>query len=613
LLFVLAVVIPIFVSGLIIEAPFLTEDVLRYLVRAAVGLGCGALSLTYAHRVGLTRLVMFNAPDLGIARLVDLSRNRGGQRALLAFDQWVQEVREGIIELSLGNKVREQSYRDQMTYALFFYRAHESRFWATSLDRWIQYYRSNEAYLAAMVVSGEQRLSPSGSSTASDGPPPRARILVQSWAELVRDFATDETAATSLVDMHVRAWGVAQEKSPIRIFFTAKEVDDVDQHLELVQMVSERLHEDGVSRPASELIPDFMVVDDQFVYGRQEPYTIPDSLPIDVRDVVLRFVSDRTEVDAYAHVFSWMWSQSYEADALYWDLYERGDPELRLALDRALVELPELGPPADVEAAFRATLERVAKLLIAERSDAERSQMYGVVAEAESKDLVKAFARHYIEQGDGLLIAVDTADVKQADRFWQVWRNQNNYRVFDDATRRRPGRALRVFVVRTWSQLDSEAALEFIRSQLDGGVRVGLILEEDLARIGQASHGRQSVVRSVDAASPRLAFDSDFIIADVRTNADKWDVQDETRGFELRNRSFEEQRTGSPAEMMPHSSAPSSPLRASTVLMLPDRMDGMITWFQSIWDSEHCICPETMLGFEQRLAALVSKDEHVAG
>lgn len=135
---------------------------------------------------------------------------------------------------------------------------------ATSLDLWSDFLRSNADYSEIMRRVAEdkptERIGPPTLDVHTN-PPPRARVFVLPATLFVADVISDPVAARYLATYHLQHW-------------------DTDPRLLLCDSInSVRARTTCQIEDHIRKIPDFMLIDDSYVYGRMDRAVISEVIP----------------------------------------------------------------------------------------------------------------------------------------------------------------------------------------------------------------------------------------------------------------------------------------------------------------------------------------------
>ena len=543
-----------------------------------------------------------------VLQYVHLNRGRGLKASLISlkskrfrrviglFEEERLEFEGALISLHTSGRITENSYTDQMTFARFFYLSHRQRFWATSLDRWLFFFKSNEDYLAAMPISQENisRIP----TFSENGVPDRSRVFVQKWTDFIHDLAIDEIGSALLVSAHIKAWGICRNQDeinssrtgipPIRIVLRqdASFLESNDEQTfthELEALLNK--HSDNLELP---IIPDVMIVDNDFIYGRVSPKEIKTDLPFGPGGVVLERNGEKQVVQAYCSMYQDLWKDSIDLRDLYESLFQTQNSDSSVTTDYATA-LTELAgnddiptPSRDIlDNQFRNTLRRIHHMVEDSCNEDERFRIYGEIAQDLGLNLVQSFAEAFIQRQSGEIIALDMADIKvHGKRFWESWTTLADYKTFDEATLSTDADFVRrIYVVRSLDGLSSENAVDFLLKRLEmERFGIGLITKDNLERLTT----NQNVVSTSTLQSPASFFDSDFIICGLKKEGSELKLDESCGGFELGPDSFsnaENHRTG--INRTNH-------LSPKNNLLLPRRMMHLASQFQFVYGSQFC-------------------------
>lgn len=322
------------------------------------------------------------------------------------------------------------------------------------------------------------------------------------------------------------------------------------------------------------IIPDFMLVDSKFIYGRVRPEEIHED-PLQRRGVVLRFNSVPEVVQAYEAVFRRLWEESFDprelGAILLQNSYEgtRESISQRTAATIKRFEQAAAGLDEQVKGSFRRVLQILVEDVVHACNFKEREARYrDLPPKAGGAQIVRYFADNCITPSQGAILAIDQADVKtKVIRFWKKWAQDETYRAFDVATKSSlASDKRRIFVVSQWQGVDSIEAYEFFKGQIRDGVIIGLIHSEDLRIVAQAA-----IDDGADQRPSSLAnLDSDFILTGLHQEGGQWSIDLDARGFEVGYSEFA-------LDEIEYKNT-----------LCRDRMEKLAGWFSIIWDSPSC-------------------------
>lgn len=164
--------------------------------------------------------------------------------------------------VKLPNEQVKSTYTNQIKIASIFNNLAQDKFWATSFDLPSQFYAKNKDYFNAMnnlsKINGEYNTIPK-----------KARVFICSLDEFIEDIYHNPQNLTDLIKWHLY-WHKKSSRgatnSPIRfLLYDNKSKTEILDTYFVDKLESENT------------IPDFMVVDQKFVYGRIENKSIEDN------------------------------------------------------------------------------------------------------------------------------------------------------------------------------------------------------------------------------------------------------------------------------------------------------------------------------------------------
>jgi hypothetical protein len=352
---------------------------------------------------------------------------------------------------------------------------------------------------------------------------------------------------------------------------------------------------DSVAALKAPTIPDFMIVDDLFVYGRFAPERIEvESLEhpkLEPPKLTLGYSAHPQVVKGYIDLFSRLWNDSSDilryCSSLRACRNNRPGPPLKAAFPSGQAVLSSIALlneyRKDQQDQLFATLKNIEGDLLDFFNDAERRRRYPGIEPTVSGEELTKHVLNYVQQSSSGTWALDQADVKSADRFWVTWQKDDAYRRFREATDASSARVKqRIFILKTWDGLDSFEAKLFMHEQLKHNVSVGFILREDVDRLA-----KELSTGSADSDPSKSSIDSDFIVLDFELTSQGCVAGDSTRGFEVAYN---------------HYTAAKS--RYEMNLPCKERIDRLLRWYTQVRDSRYTsrISPDNpdVDGFLQR-------------
>jgi hypothetical protein len=555
----------------------------EFLVECVVGIVFGVLVVDWAYKnIGAVYLGIFVAAliivqlrfywDTRHLALYDLgnrprpsirglfrSRKPVG-RAQASLRRLFDALEQCLLEVVSAGRTENSSYRDQMDLAYLFYGVHTKRFWATSFDRWSTFLLRNELYMRQMAAPCTHG-SATPTVTAKD-PGLHARLFILPLRAFIDDVVRDPTAARILVRHHLWAW-----QRPMRIL-----LHTAHSYTESSQRFFGAL--DNLGAP---VIPDFMIVDDLFVYGRVAPERVDaetmEPPKLEPTKLALGYSADSSVVKAYVDLFTALWNDALDVLDYCSSLREcrasaNSPPASSRAIAAAASTLDMLTQyqPADQEQLF-ATIRNIEGDLVDFFNELERGRRYPEIHPVGGgKDLERQILL-YVKHTRDEIWAIDQVDIKRSDRFWVTWKIDPGYKPFREATEQSTARTKqRIFIIKTWDGLDSFPALSFVNEQLQANISLGFILQADVDRIATLVSNRDNA--NGDSDPSKSSIDSDFVIMDFDRADHGCTAGDRTRGFETAYKQYV------PDEIRYQSSLPCKA-----------RIDRLLTWYIDLRDS----------------------------
>jgi len=332
--------------------------------------------------------------------------------------------------LTTDGVVHGSTYEEQLRFAEYFVDLAKAKVWATCIDRPSDFESRNHYYLDSF-----DRLARRLPSMDVDGAPPAiARIFVITAEDLRNEITTHPERLLRLYSRHL-VWGQGSRET-MRFFLGDAQT--------LIRTFGDR--------PAGmPLIPDFMVVDERFVYGRS--HGDPEGA-----ELILGYTDSQQCVAYYKSWYERIWDRC-----------------------RTLAEALE-----DLKVAFAASqheLNSFGELCMQVRGGMEVEREYGHLFGEEQRKAMPFYRRvlDLIEQGAPNCIAIDRADLKASARPWKSWK-QYPYVEFAEASKRAAKRAIfqRLFILEEWPEASEINEVgEFLADFAQGGVQVGLLHVRD--------------------------------------------------------------------------------------------------------------------------------------
>jgi|GEM_PF-5693855 len=499
-------------------------------------------------------LLLWNLqPSSSIVRLFRLRRVAiEGQRHLANEYRHLQARFVALLDKKL---LTDATYREQMAFARILYTTHRERFWATTLDPWSDFVRSNEAYAKAMEEKGESLPDLLNDLRKTDSLPQRARVFILPADRFVADLLRDPSAARELVKCHFRIW-----KTMPRLLLLDP-TPSATLWSEIMALVAE-----GEVRP-SIAIPDFMLVDKRFVYGRLLPEVLEDEVLMSRSSFTLGFCEDKAEAAAYESLFRNVWQEATPILDFARAVLSTDEARSSRPADRSIdVAIRSLTSRTDAETEkIRVLLANTHEDIYDFIGEGERHDRYAklLAGANEGRTLGELFLTEMRSASDPCY-AIDQADLKhESQRFPSTWM-EKHYHTWreafasssDDSLRRR------IYVVRDW-QFGDDPWLETLLMEEVGqkGIQVGLITKHDLSVFAKATRG-------VDAA----VHDAEWIIINADGHRGRPAVGPTTMGVSIGTREIKRERARSAEVKLDEKD-----------LILQDKMNAYLDWQETIW------------------------------
>lgn len=450
------------------------------------------------------------------------------------------------------------TYHEQMTFAGLLYAQHGDRLWATSLDPWSEFLRTNETYSRLMRSQGEHlpSLNQAQATTDDPTPPPRARVFILPADLFVWDLLADPSAARELVNCHLRLW-----RCYPRLLLVRPRGHVVDAKPEVTIWQEMNTHGEATEQNLPDIcIPDFMLVDQTFVYGRIEPEMLEETIPLMRKDLTLGYSSGPTDIDCYAALFSRLWNQAIPLDRFGAEIRE---PDA-FTVDRSVMMARTVlrnHPSTDI-ARLHSLLANTGDDISNFFDDAEREKRYSKFFLAEqSPNLGLAFNTR-MRAAHGPCYAIDQADLKKPERFCTTWMKDDAYVSWSEAFGSHAALRRRIFVVKDWAlKKDPWLSGLLMQEVVKRGVEVGLILHTSLERFAESTRG-------VDAAD----HDAEWIVIDADLSSGHPTAGPETMGVSFGSSTIKTERKNAAVTT------------SRNDLMCARLMNNYLKWHEKIWN-----------------------------
>ena len=532
-----------------------------------LGIAIGAVAVVIYHLILKTwhLAVLYDLANRPSLRILWRGR-KPAFRVQISLRRFYDAIEQRLLEVVSAGRSENCSYRDQMDLAFLFYGIHTKKFWATSFDTWSTFLLRNELYLRQMTACTHQQTQ---AANPIDGPGSHARIFILPLKTFLDDVLREPAAARILVKHHLEAW-----QSPIRLLLH-------DEHSYL-----DRIKEDfrAPSATSPPVIPDFMIVDDLFVYGRMAPERVEAELmklhKLEPPRLVLGYSADPIVVKGYDELFGTLWADGVDVHTYCISLRERSTAAQGLhpaANSRggaaAYSTLRAMTDYAETEKKqLFAIIRNIEDDLDDFLNKKERGERYSGIDPELKGDALADKVLSYVKNATGEIWAIDQADVKREDRFWVTWQQAPDYKRFNVATveSRAPWKE-RIFVIKTWDHLADHQAMKFFEEQLRSNIGLGFISQEDVNRLASRTVPQSDENGSNDPS--RSSIDSDFILIDLdHTQKNGREAGKRTRGFETTYKQYDQ-----------------GEISYQTSLPCKGRIDRLFKWYREVRDSDYAL------------------------
>lgn len=454
------------------------------------------------------------------------------------------ERKARFIALLDKGELTESTYHEQIVFGELFYRTKRESLWATNLDPWSDFLRINESYSRSM----EKNAPSLNFSETPQAPPLAGRIFILPADRFALDIVKDPTAARELVRCHFRVW-----KTYPRLLLL--EPDDGPIWDKMLSCCFET--EETKPTPSTK-IPDFMLVDKHFIYGRIFPEILDEKFPMGRGEFTLGFCKSKDDVDAYENIFSLLWKKSLSIELFGTQLHAAlggpGAPSIDQTVTNCVDAVIDWHPDRKHElgGVMKRTAEDIEDFLGEEKRQVRYAWFYASEQAGEAVDDL------FVKKAEGTCFAIDLADIKNSKRFFETWMNSGLYSPWKNLFAQKADYLRRrIFVLRDW-QLDNDVLLSafLVQEVIVKGFEVGLILKEDLEKFAETHRG-------VDAAM----HDAEWIIVNTDNNTGVPKVGEFTIGFNI----------GS-------SVVGTNELKQKENLMIETKMNTYLQWHKNIWE-----------------------------
>ena len=354
-------------------------------------------------------------------------------------------------------------YRKQIDLASVFCRLSKDRFWATSTDR-ISSFQMHNYYYYEALIKGTTILQQRSQSTQREDDLPRfARVFIGELHSFAADLIDNPGVFFELYRMHV-LWGKSKNPrlAPIRFFI------DIDPN-GLVSSDSVFAEYKTLLHQRKIEIKDFMLVDDQLVYGREGEYS--------EESVTLHLSTEKEIIEVYEHVFPKIWHNTISIEELSNRVLGGGYSRF-----------------SDREHQDFTNLCRIAESKLDIHSDyVVRNSRSEVMFPGDSRIGANFFDRvcYHIGNSQSLIVAVDRADRKVGDVL-KAWLNSIEYKKFHNACAsavKRGAQVHRLYILEklTKKAFNKSDARQFIELNANAGIQIGFVPADLLPEKGLES------------------------------------------------------------------------------------------------------------------------------
>lgn len=383
-------------------------------------------------------------------------------------------------------KIHKDKYRTQFKFAEFFSNLADDRFWATSTDRVSIFQKKNYGYYEAMFRLAQRLINKESIKYESIEFPRYCRIFIGNLNTYANDVINDYNYLFELYKLHLR-WGgsVNDNLYPIRFY-----IDENNKYEDLFKKYELNTF----------IIRDFMVIDNQMVYGREGLYAD--------KDINLELSLDKDIINKYEKLYVELWRNSISLGDLIRKIFDDG-----YWIKDNKIKNNFLRITTNIESKLE-LIEDYKNLFIENRTEGE--EFFNKVCEE-------------ISLSKNTIMAIDRAN-KKTDNIWRAWQNNDEYKAFYNSCNiaaLNGVKVMRLFIIE--SELNKETkseAIEFVKETIYAGWELRFIDSANIATI-------------------ELEYLSDFLITGIKLehlgnsseeDSIRWQIQQQMNkwfGFEL--------------------------------------------------------------------------------
>jgi len=432
---------------------------------------------------------------------------------LTHYGQNITSQLKSLVALTKTGEIKAD-YSTQYLFARIFCETATEYFWATSFDKPSEFPIRNISYLQkfdGMKLTG----------FTSTSIPKKARIFITTYKDLVRDIAENKDYLLQLMKMHLH-YHNSQVICSVRFFLCKDEV---------YQEVVDILKQCKVSN-FEDFIYDYFIIDDSLIYGRKNKKLINSNDEIFISFIVGgKNISNEaeSEVDKYKDIYSKLWGGAFDIKSLT-DLLSQKPSTIKLAINNfASAQLISEEKIVDYINRFSADANAYYESI---ENTVSTDNRYG--PDFSDSKVGKDFFEKWIDlikKSKGFAWAVDSSERKEGDEFYRIWDSNRGedleYRQFFDASmdcaKNKKCDFKRIFIIKSKiPEIDNAIFNRFlVKAVEENNMKVGVIISDE-SNLSEQEQLNQS----------------DFLIIDVKQDANNKYSFENARGFTLRNEQF---------------------------------------------------------------------------
>lgn len=435
----------------------------------------------------------------------------------------------------IPNEQIKSTYTNQIKIASIFSSLAKEKFYATSYDLPSHFYNKNKDYLICMdnsmrTVIGENK---------EFSIPNKARVFICSLDEFIEDIYSQPESLIFLIKWHLewhKKTEVQESSSPIKflLYRNEEEKNKMDDYLKDIGN--------------DNIISDFMIVDDNLIYGRIEKNVITNN-QVSLKAIINDKKSESIQkiINGYNNAFKTIYQVAIEPEQIYKLLnFEINDY-------KANMELIDKDLTVDSSKPFASQIYKFSPEDIARRKNLLKIEIQSKLKDYnDTQDRVNHYEKIFGENDNGInftntwvklmkdgryeCIALDTADLRKGkSRFMDKWEEEPLYKRFLDASsesvKNNSANFKRIFILE--SKLEESLKNRFLifLSEIvnHSNLNIGFILLETLIE--------KKVINDKD-----ILLNSDFILLNIENRLSK---PKNVYGFKItKNDVFDEKSLG---------------------------------------------------------------------